>query len=515
MDAGASHMESERSLDLAAVARRHVADLAATVVPLFGASIMAGRVWRFPFDDEVYELALVERMSMRELLSYSLGGGDNYPPISHLLFSGMHQLGLGPADMRLCCLVMTALSLVLLQALAIAVIGARTGAPVRATTRIVAVLLFGLSPLALGQGDALRWYPPFALLVSVFLALYLAPRGRLRLASAVPLGLAASTSFLAIVVALPFAIYRYVLERAFSRRFDPAFWLIVLLLASPGLVSAYAIAAHKLAHVVATDLEPDLLRSTAALILGFFGGGVVGIGHAWVILPAAAITLAALLGEVDRSHPASPAHLLLLTFVAMAVMVVVGLDRGRAFLYLAPVLAAILTLYLDRVSRERGVGATAVLLALLLIPALAVVATVGRGTRPFKRDAAIPYDQILDFIRTNAQGETLVLSSDPTVVWALTHEQARSGTCATYFMQDRACFSPEHRYESVFIVLGHSNRSRNDRFMHALAAKIAELTASRRSIARMHVGLDRDAALKTRLTGVPLDEFILSVELFR
>jgi hypothetical protein len=383
-------------------------------------------------------------------------------------------------------------------------------------TRIIAVLLFGLSPLALGQGDALRWYPAFALIVSLFLVLYLAPDRRLRLASAVPLGLAASTSFLAVVVvALPFAMYRYALEREFSRRFDLAFWLIALLLASPGLVSAYAIATHKLAHVVATELEHSLLRSAAALTLGFFGGGVVGIGHAWAILPVAAITLAALLRQVDRTHPASPTHLLMLTFVAMAIMVVVGLDRGRAFLYLAPVLAAILTLFLDRGSYQRSVGATVLLLALVLIPALAVVANADRGTRPFKRNAAIPYEQILDFIRTNAQGETLVLASDPTVVWALTHEDARSNICATYFMQTRGCVSPEHRYESVLIISGQSNRSRNGRFMRAVAATVAELTAGRRRIAQIHAGLDRDAALKRRLTGVPLDDFILSVELYR
>ena len=39
--------------------------------------------------------------------------------------------------------------------------------------------------------------------------------------------------------------------------------------------------------------------------------------------------------------------------------------------------------------------------------------------------------------------------------------------------------------------------------------------AGRTKTAEIHVGRDADAALKTRLTGVPLDDFILKVELYR
>lgn len=41
------------------------------------------------------------------------------------------------------------------------------------------------------------------------------------------------------------------------------------------------------------------------------------------------------------------------------------------------------------------------------------------------------------------------------------------------------------------------------------------LTAGRHRVATLHAGRDEDAALKSRLTGVPLDNFILAVDLYR
>ena len=508
-------MEAIRSGEFKAAARAHAMDLVAAALLLFCTSIMAGRVWRFPFDDEVFELTVIGRPSMLDVLRFSLNGGDNHPPIPHLVFHALQQLGFGPAGMRLCSLAATALSLALFQVLTLIAIRRRNGAAVPPSTRIMAVLLFGLSPLGIGQGDALRWYPMFALMIALFLVMYLAPGRGVRLASAIPLGLAASTSFLAVVVAVPFLVHRYLLERAFSRKLDAAYWAIVLVLAAPGLVSAYAIATHKLAVVAAGELEHNLLRSAAVLALGFFGGGTVGVGDAWILAPVGLITLAALRAEIDRAHPANPTHLLLLTFVSAALMIPVGLDRGRAFLYLAPLLASLLTLFLDRGARERSVGATALFLALVLLPGLAVAATANYGTRPFKRNAVIPYAEIVDFIRTNEQGDTLVVSSDKPLVWVLDHEAASPHRCVSYFMQRRDCFAPDRRYDSLFIISGHSDRSRNAAYMRLIGEKIAEITTGRNKIAELHAGVDKDAALKRRLTGVALDEFILSVDLYR
>jgi hypothetical protein len=123
-----------------ATARAYGFDLAATAVVFVCVSIIAGRVWRFPFDDEI------------------------------------------------------------------------------------ATLL----PLAVSQGDALRWYPVFAALIVSFVALYLAPRHDWqRLWSALALGLAASTDFSAALIVPPFLIYRHLLQRRFRWSFEVAYWLIL------------------------------------------------------------------------------------------------------------------------------------------------------------------------------------------------------------------------------------------------------------------------------------------------
>ena len=91
--------------------------------------------------------------------------------------------------MRLCSLAMTAAALVLFQLLVLTWIAQRNRKPNTPATRLIAVLLFSLTPLAVDQGDALRWYPPFALAVALFVTLYLAPRsGLTRLWSGAALG---------------------------------------------------------------------------------------------------------------------------------------------------------------------------------------------------------------------------------------------------------------------------------------------------------------------------------------
>jgi len=89
----------------------------------------------------------------------------------------------------------------------------RDGAIASVPARLVAVLMFGLMPLAVSQGDALRWYPVFALLSALFVTLYLVPRdGPAQLWSSAVLGLAASTDFSAILLVPPLLIYRYGLQ---------------------------------------------------------------------------------------------------------------------------------------------------------------------------------------------------------------------------------------------------------------------------------------------------------------
>src|SRR5262249_28000309 len=154
------------SRDYLNCARACAPDIVSSLFLFFGTSLLAGRVWRFPFDDEIFTLSRIERYSPVKLLTR--GRADVHPPLSDLLFYGLYHLGLSEPAMRLCSLAMTALALALFQILALTLIAQRSRSAVVLPTRLIAVLLFGLCPLALSQGDALRWYPLFAMLISLF-----------------------------------------------------------------------------------------------------------------------------------------------------------------------------------------------------------------------------------------------------------------------------------------------------------------------------------------------------------
>jgi hypothetical protein len=503
--------------EFAAAGRTYAPDLIATLVLFVSASLMAGRVWRFPYDDELFTLAMAESSrSPLQVLSFYLKGGDVQPPLADFAFYTLYHLGLSEAAMRLCSLAMTALSLVLFHRLTLAVIGERTHATVRPAVRLLALLLFGLSPLAIGVGDAIRWYPLFALLFSLFFTLYLvAGNAAARLGSAVALGLAASTNFLAAIVIAPLLLYRYALQREFRPRFEIAYWLVFSLFGSLGIIAAGSLVAKQIGSMVGQQFENSPFRALASHVLGFFGGDALGVSQAWIIMPVALITAWAMLREIDRTRPADPVHLFLLTFGAMALVVLPGFGKPRSFLYLAPVLAAILTFFLDRKAGDREAGAPTLLASLILIASVAALANINHGTRPFKRNSAIPYEQILDFIQTNEKGNVLIVSSDSVLVWVLRHQGEQGDRCVSLFARETACFAADRRYDSIFVISGQSNRSRNVPFMNRFAAQLSTMIAGRQEAATFHAGLDEDAAIKSRLTETPLDSFILSVTLYR
>lgn len=489
------------------------------VVLLCVASLAAGRVWRFPFDDELSAMAFEPHPgrvpSAWELTWYFLNSGIFHPPLSFLLFSSLYKFGVAEPVIRLLSLMMTALALSLWHILALAVIGTRRDAPVEVTSRMAAVLIFGLSPLAIGIGDAIRWYPPFALSVALFATLYLAgTRNGARLASAVPLGLAASINLIAPLVIAPFVLYRYVLERAWRTAFDLCYWVIFLLAAAPGLYTAVSVVRFGLRKVRLNAFGLGPVSGLAENALGFFGGTVIGPGWAWVVIPSATVAVFAVATQIDRRRPADPVHFMLLLLAAPVPAVLAGFAESRAYLYLAPIFAAVLTAYLGR-RAWRESRRYLLCVCCVLMPGLVVIGELRAGTHPFKRNNAIPFDAVLAFIDGNKTGDALVLSTDPVVPWEL-QKRADPHLCAVSFFDDNTrCAADAHHYDAVFVISGHSAYSVGGRGMQQFAAHAADITAGREKIAELHVGHDEDAMLKTRLTGVPLDEFILTVDLYR
>jgi hypothetical protein len=508
------------SREFATVWRRHRLDLLAMLILFVCASIMSGRVWRFPFDDETFSIAPrippESRGSAVGLLLFYLNGGDILPPLSFLYYHFLNKAGFSEAAMRLCSLAMTGLALALTQWLTLAMLGRRRRASAPPATRLAAVLLFGLSPLAIGQGDAIRWHPQFAFLVALFMTLYLAAgKPTTRLASAVPLGLAVSVNLIAAIVVIPLLAYRYLLERQWRLPFDIVYWLVVVMFGSLGLDTAYALVTRKFAAIWSGAFDGAWLRAVATDLLGVFGGTAVGIGQAWIVVPAVLITAAAMVSEIDRRNPANPVHLFLLMFGMILPVALFGFAKPRSFLYLAPVLAGLLTMALDR-QLDAGKAGRAILLAsLTLVASAAAIANVSRGMHPFKRESVIPFEEVLDFIHANERGNALIVSTDPVVLWELTRQGDDPKRCLSYFVDEAACVAADRHYDSVFIVSGQSSRSRNLAFITRFEAQLADLVAGRSRVAAARFGVDQDQAIKSRLTGAVLDRFILTVELYR
>jgi hypothetical protein len=147
-----------------------------------------------------------------------------------------------------------------------------------------------------------------------------------------------------------------------------------------------------------------------------------------------------------------------------------------------------------------------------LATSVAAIANLISGAHPFKRNSVVPYQAIFDFIDHNAHGSALVISTDPVVPWVLRGAEDR---CAGYFFDVRRCLHSGRRYDSIFVVFGHHDRSDDNALMSQFQMIVGDITAGRTRLASMPVGHDADAALKTRLTGVTLDPAILTVDFYQ
>lgn len=498
---------------LATAARAHAADLGASVFVFTAASVMAGRVWRFPFDDEIYTLTIIGRLSPLQLVTLYPARFDVHPPLSYLLFSGLWHLGAGEAGMRLASLSLTALAVALFHLLTVMLLDARRRGDMQPTSRVIAIILFGLCPLAVSQGDALRWYPLFAALFAIFIVLYLAAANdALRLWAAAALGLAGATNLLAAPVALAFALYRYALEKRFVWRFDAAFWLIALASGGLGLYSAGGLIVVRSGEI-ATQLGNGIARAALTDALGFFGGAALGVGQSWIVMPVLVVCALALAASLERTRVDAPLHLLLLMLAAAALTILPGFAKPRSFLYLAPVVTLFVVLYLDELLRRGEITAALAGLALMTAASVAAIANVAHNTHPFKRNAVIPYQAILDFIDANATGRVLVAATDPVLPW-LVNQRGR-GSCGGELPAVRPCLNGDRSYDTVVVARGYNDKSGNAALMGRVDAQVAGLTAGRRKLASFAAGRDEDAALKSRLTGVALDPVILTVDIYR
>jgi hypothetical protein len=177
-------------------------------------SLACGRIYRLPFDDEVFTLRFVGAPH-HHLVRYLLISDDPTPPLSYLVYYWAMLAGFGQIGRRWISVGYISTTIAIWHWLTLRFIDAPM--PIR----ILIAILFGMVPLALGQGDALRWYPMLAMTVAIGYALYLTSAERWYL-TGIAFGIVGDVSFLGILPLASVLFHRYVVERKFRVREDVA-----------------------------------------------------------------------------------------------------------------------------------------------------------------------------------------------------------------------------------------------------------------------------------------------------
>ena len=222
--------------------------------------------------------------------------------------------------------------------------------------------------------------------------------------------------------------------------------------AAIGFSSACYIFTYRI-EAVSAEFSSGIIPSVLTNLLGFFGGDALGVSQAWIVIPIIAVFALAAVSEIDRQKPAKPVHFLLLLLSAPVLMAFAGFATPRSFLYLTPVTAALITMFFDRQIRQGYVQRAIAVVVITFATSAAAIANLISGTHPFKRNSVVPYQAIFDFIDRNANGRTLVVSTDPVAPWVLRGAEDR---CAGYFLEVTHCLRADRRYDSIFVISSHT-----------------------------------------------------------
>jgi hypothetical protein len=392
--------------------------------------------------------------------------------------------------------------------------------------RFATIIIFLAFPLLYGVGDALRWYPLFAVLVAGFFWLELRC-GQPTIAGGMLLGLSVSTNFLAFIPYFAFAGQRYFLRRRFNLRVDGPFHLVMVIFAAPGLATFVCVlleALHRDRSVIHLQFTYSVLASTVSLAqmgLGFLGGYRIGPVEVLLGLPFVALLVVALgalvlhrQGSEGRRSDEITNDLLVITVVMTVLCLIYSLStnfrEGRALLFLAPFILACFALgYWRRFSAAAWLP---VCLASLLLFGTALV-NARQSAAPFKRDLVIPFDEVTNFIAENVHGSVLYLTYEP-VSRYLTR---RDGYCTMFSVNDtwfeESPVAPcarqgLDRFDTIVVGVWPPNWTPTG------AAALDYIHEHRKLQSRAQFGYDRWAGLKTRLSGVGLDSWIMTIEIY-
>jgi hypothetical protein len=157
-------------------------------------------------------------------------------------------------------------------------------------------------------------------------------------------------------------------------------------------------------------------------------------------------------------------------------------------------------------------GLAAVSYAVLIVVSIAVVANLRASDTPFKRNAAIPYAEVMEFVRANQRGKTIVVTTDAVVEYSLS---GAPEICIERFVSWANAWASARcqdiRSDTVIVVKG-APPDDNDPVWRT---RLAEIAADKSAVAEAHFGRDDDAALKNRLTGSRLPSSLVDAMVYR
>lgn len=481
-------------------------DIFCTGILFIAAAIMSGRIARFPFDDEIYTLRVItSNWTIPEFLGFFLHGGDVHPPVSYLFFLGLHAIGAGETALRAVSCLLMAAALMLIHGWTLTLLERRHQGPVPPVVRLAAILLFGLNALAISQGDAIRWYPLFSLLTALFLVLYLTRRSP---ASAIPLGLAASTNFLALPLAACFCIWRYLLERRLELRFELTFWALFGFFALPGLITAASLALPGFHPPHGTQFDYGMVKAFLNNALGFFGGNSLGITQVWVTVPIMLISGAAIWTLADRATATNPLNLFLLLCVPALLMTLGGFSKPRSFLYLAPIFSSLITVFIADLVARAKLSQAIILTTLALCSLVGATTSLRSNDRPFKRNTVLPLADMLNVVRQKSESPVLALTNEVVSTWLLRQMLIGPGDCVIGAGLPNSCSPDLTRYRTVVNVYVPKAKERKPTWSPWSALQEYSPAFS------IFLGQDLDADAKSRLTGYMIPEHLMELEIY-
>jgi hypothetical protein len=454
-------------------------------------SWISGRFGQRVFDDEALTLAAIDQRSYLDLIRFYLAGLDVHPPLSFLWFKLLQDLQFPLWLQRVLSLAMASAGFALMLDLVWRRLPAERG------LRILAVILFLGAPLLYGMGASLRWYP--LLVLPLALAVWSALREeRPTMVTAVTFGIAANVSFFAVIPAVAYVVWRYLIARQFDLRRDGVFMTVTAIVAFPAMVAFVNGVGHLQAQA-----DSSSLVALGTVGLGLLGGYGLGLTHSLIAVPFALLALIGLIASLWRVRGDGLVAISVIVLLLCLVLTASGFAKPRSFLFAVPFLLAPIALGTARLSWRRGLApAMAVASVTLVLPALWLL---DASDRPFKRNLHIPDEEVLAVIRQHAPKDlALVITSEPGLGWRLRQE----GYCVIAASLPGTC---ERQSPAVIVTIDDGTFTQRQGF----SAHLGLISPQHRMVHQQIFGDDEDGPTKTFLTGRLVPKWLVSVAVYR